>query len=567
MSISRRHFLGSAIAGSVAGAAGAVHAGEVPAKWAEPKCTGWSWEKPVKPIAAKEIKETVETDVVVIGAGLAGFCAALAAQEAGSRVIVLEKSRTWGGRGCHITAFGSKLQAKEGVKVDYAEVIRRLIAWGQGRMDERLLWQFAKNSGDSFDWLADICDKHGLRPFLWEGYYKGPTYTEFPVMHIFVKKGVDLNDAKQVYGKTDDMGNIPLLNALQKEVEGRGIPIRFRTPVVRILRPKADGAVQGVIAGEAGKYVQVNAKKGVIIATGCYGSNEEMRKCFAPFSLKVDEQIYFPFKTNTGDGHVMAMQIGGVMQKVDNHAATIHLEAGACSYGFLHVNALGERFKNEDVNTQSKSCTKELQPKGGVAWTVYDSNWLKDLAEQLDNNLAGGLFFGQLYQEWGSKFNPELEQMTQAQHIKDGKVVVADTLEELADKMGVPREAFVKTVARYNELAKRGEDVDFGKRAALVKPIVKGPFYAGRLRSMLLAMSGGLHTDPTLHVLDKNDRPIEKLWVAGAAAGDYFGSGDYPTICPGMNHGRAVTFGRLAGILASGKDPEKIVKQLAVKPL
>lgn len=565
MSISRRHFLGSALAGGVAGVAGAAHAGEVPAKWIEPKCTGWSWEQPETPIPSSEIKETVETDVIVIGAGLAGLCAALAAQEAGARVTVLEKSATWGGRGCHITAFGSKLQKKEGVEVDYAEVVRRLIAWGQGRMDERLLWQFAKKSGASFDWLADIVDKHGLRPFLWEGYYKGPTYTEFPVTHIFVKKGVDLNDAKQVYGKIEDMGNIPLMNALQKEVESRNIPIRFRTPAVRILRPKENGPVEGVIAGTKGNYTKFVATRGVIIATGCYGSNEEMRKCYAPFSLKVDEQIYFPLKTNTGDGHQMAMRVGGVMQTVDNHAATIHLEAGACSYGFLHVNALGERFKNEDVNTQSKSCTKELQPQGGIAWTVYDSNWLDDLAEQLDNDLAGGLFFGQLYQEWGSKFNRELEQMTQAQHIREGKVVMADTLEALADKMGVPREAFLKTVARYNELAKQGEDTDFGKRSELLKPIVKGPFYAGRLRSTLLAMSGGLHTDPTLHVLDKVHRPIEKLWVAGAAAGDYFGSGDYPTICPGMNHGRCVTFGRLAGILAAGADPDKIVASLDIK--
>ena len=157
-----------------------------------------------------------------------------------------------------------------------------------------------------------------------------------------------------------------------------------------------------------------------------------MRARYSPFSLQADAQIYFPNKCNTGDGMIMAMQAGGAMQKHEPHAAVIHLEAGAASYGFLHVNALGERFKNEDVNTQSKSCTKELEP-GGIAWTVYDADWLSQVKEQVDGNLAGGPSYGQMWQPWGLGWNAEVEQMTQEQHIKDGKVVTADTLEELAE--------------------------------------------------------------------------------------------------------------------------------------
>ena len=123
------------------------------------------------------------------------------------------------------------------------------------------------------------------------------------------------------------------------------------------------------------------------------------------------------------------------------------------------------------------------------------------MKKQVDGNLAGGLFYGQMWQPWGNGWNVEIEKASQAQHIKDGKVVVADTLDELAQKMGVPVEAFKATVARYNELAAKGHDDDFGKRPELLTPIQKGPFYAGRLVSTLLAMSGGLHTDPSLHVL------------------------------------------------------------------
>lgn len=101
------------------------------------KCSGWSWEKPAAKIAPEQIKKTVDTDVVVIGAGLAGFAAALAAAQEGAKVVLVEKTRGWSCRGGHITAFNSSLQKKMGIDIDAAEIVRRLVAWGQGRMDER----------------------------------------------------------------------------------------------------------------------------------------------------------------------------------------------------------------------------------------------------------------------------------------------------------------------------------------------------------------------------------------------------------------------------------------------
>lgn len=551
---SRRDFFKVAGASSaVAVTTPAAIAGDIPEKWRAPKCTGWSWEKPVEPIPEAEVKKTVEVDVVVIGAGLAGVAAAVAAREEGAEVALIEKAKSWGARGGHITAFGSKVQKELGVKNDYGEIVRRLISWGQGRMDERLLWMFARKSGACMDWAIDMCAKNDVKVTLWEGYYKGPTYTEFPVTHFFYNKDVSLD---YTYGNSTGIGNVVLVPAMLKEAEKLGVKTFFRMPAARFVK-NDKGEVDTVIAGRKGNYTRFVARRGVVIASGCYASNEEMRKRWAPYSLHVDAQIYFPAKTNTGDCHIMALQAGGAMQKLEDHAATVHLEAGAASYGFLHVNALGEHFKNEDVNTQSKSCTKELQPHG-IAWTVYDAEWISQVKGQVDGNLAGGLFYGQMWQPWGAGWNTEVEKATQAQHIKDGKVVVADTLEELAKKMGVPTEGLKKTVARYNELCAKGHDDDFGKRKELMTPVVKPPFYAGRLVSSLLAMSGGLHTDPSLHVLDANDKPIGKLFVCGAAAGDYFGSGDYPTLCPGMNHGRALTFGRLAGILAAGGNLDKV---------
>jgi fumarate reductase flavoprotein subunit len=484
---------------------------------------------------------------MVIGVGLAGTCAALAAQEAGAKVTMIDKNDVWAARGGHITAFGTKLQQQMGIEVDYRQVIRRWVYWAQGRCKEDLLWLFAEKSGACFDWVVDMVEPRGLKVALWDGYFKGPDYTEYPVTHFFYQDGTDF-----IYqdGVIEGAGNGVLLPILEEIIKERGIEIHYKTPAVQIIR-EGNGPVTGLIAGEAGNYTQYNASKGVIIATGDYASDKEMVERYDPFALQADSQIYFPNKCNTGDLHKQAMWVGGAMQKVEPHAAVIHLESGAQSYAFLHVNALGKRFKNEDVNTQSKSCTKEYEPDG-IAWTVYDADGLIQVKQQIDAGLGGGLFYGQTFQRMGTEFDLEAEKQVLDMHLNNGKVVSADTLEELAKKMEVPVDNFLATVQRYNEIVAAQNDTDYGKRKELLTPIVKPPFYAGKLLSTVLTMVGGLRTNTNLNVLDEDDQPIENLYVAGSAAGDFFAN-DYPTICPGIGHGRCITFGRLAGIIAAGK--------------
>jgi len=517
----------------------------------------WSWEEPAKPIAKRHIKKVVDTDIVVIGAGIAGLAAAISAAELGAKVEIVEKNKMPAFRGGHITALNSQVQQAMGIKNDTRQIIRELVAWAQGRVDEELLWQFFRKSGAAMDWATEIGKKHDLEVTMWEGYYKGPDYTEYPVTHFFHEKDADLS---YVYGHSNGIGNATIVPAMEKEAISKGVKINYQTPSAQILRDETGKAV-GVIAGKRGHYTQFNAKN-VIIATGDYASNREMMQRFSPFALKADAQIYFPNKCNTGDGMIQAMQAGGAMQKHEPHAAVIHLEAGAASYGFLHVNAHGNRFKNEDVNTQSKSCTKELEPDG-VAWTIYDKDWADQVKAQVDANIAGGLFYGQMWQPWGKGWNKEIELMTQEAHIKDGKIMVANTIGELAEKMGVPKVDLEKTIARYNELYQKQNDPDFGKRKELLTPVIKPPFYAGKLYSTVLTMCGGLSTGADLLVRDKNDKSIPGLYVVGAAQGDFFAN-DYPTICPGIGHGRCLTYGRMAGILAAGGDVDKLMPSIDI---
>lgn len=543
--ITRRTFVkGSALAVGGAAAAGMLPSVSMAQSVDRTGCKVSSWEEPFKAIQASEIKKTVDTEVLVIGAGLAGMCAALSAKENGVKsVTVIEKNRTYAARGAHITAFGAKVQAEYGFAPNYRQIIRELVRWAQGRVNEDLIWLFAQKSGACFDWLSDHMKTRGIRAGLWNQYYTGPDYTEYPVTGMFEET------------KTGVRGNVPVVRSLTEIAAANKIDIVYSMKAAQFIR-QGGGRVTGVIAGRAGNYTQYNASKGVIIATGDYASNSEMVNRYAPIAAMADAQIYFPNKCNTGDAHIMAMQIGGAMQKVEPHAVVIHLEAGATSYGFLHVNALGKRFKNEDVNTQSKSCSK-LFEKDGIAWTIYDADGLNQVKEQMDNGVSGGLFYGQMLRMYPEKYDLKEEQDLLETQIKQGKVMTADTLDALAGKMNVPVGEFKKTVENYNKLCRQKNDSQYGKRPELLQPVVKPPFYAGKLLATVLTTVGGLRTNSGLQVLDANDKPVEGLYVVGSAAGDFFAA-DYPTLCPGIGHGRCVTFGRLAGFIVAGKSVDAV---------
>ena len=122
----------------------------------------------------------------------------------------------------------------------------------------------------------------------------------------------------------------------------------------------------------------------------------------------------------------------------------------------------------------------------------------------------------------------------------------ADSIDGLAQKIGVPSEKLCATVDRYNELVNLKDDSDYGKRAELLFPIRKAPFYASKFGPAKLIVSGGLLVDTRLRVVDERRTPIPGLYAIGNVAGGLYGV-DYPTIIPGTSHGRAVTWGYLAG--------------------
>jgi fumarate reductase flavoprotein subunit len=473
----------------------------------------YNFEIPPDPIPSRDIKKYIDAEVVVVGAGIAGLSAALSAAEAGAKTILLEKMATVQARG-HDNAFiGSRLQAKLGIEIDKDEIILNLVKYGANKPDQRLIRMWAEGSGKTADWLMDMTDAAGIEVII-KQYPPPPAFNNaaeyYPQYHV-----------THHYHNERPVAKCLLDNAIKK-----GVITYFKTRAKQLLR-KEKGRVTGVIAQNgAGEYLQFNATKAVILCTGDYGNNAEMMAKYCPQSAYLAPMIL----TSTGDGHVMAMWTGAVMEP-GPHTPMIHGPAGPLlSAAYLQVNLLGERFQNEDVPIQSNVNAVERQPNR-VAWQVFDSKYPTELPYH-------GLGLGKIIIAT-EKIRQEVAKIA----------ITANSIEELAVKMKLPIETFKATVKRYNELARLGKDLDFGKRPDRLSPIDKPPYYAGKSGYSLLTVLGGLNINDRLQPLDKNWEVIPGIYLAGNTMGNRFAV-DYPTMCPGLSHGMAIHFGRIAGLNA-----------------
>ncbi len=470
----------------------------------------YSFEIPPDPIPASAIMEIVTSDVIVVGGGLAGLSASLSAAQAGAEVTLVEMTGSFTGHGHDNAAIGSRLQKKLGIEIDRDEVILSLMKYAANKPDQRLIKMWAEGSGESMDWLLDMTDAAGLNvnmnhcPFPPAFNDTDEYYPEYQVTHKFDSQ-------------------VLVVKCLKDNAIRSGIDIRFNTRARQLLR-KGKGRVTGVIASNKnGEYIRFNARRAVVLCTGDYGNNAEMMAKYCPQAA----YLAMDFKTSTGDGHMMAMWAGAVMEPAP-HAPMILGPAGPLGMApFLQVNIKGERFHNEDVPSGRYCNAVERQP-GRQAWQIFDSTY----REELPHMGVGHLKINEA--------TDEIRNDVEKQRMK------ADKIEDLGKKMGVPVETFKATVKRYNELARMGKDVDFSKRPDRLTTIDKPPYYAGKGHCLLFAVMGGINVNTSLQALDKDWEAIPGLYMAGNTMGNRF-TGDYPIICPGICNGTALHFGRLAG--------------------
>ena len=492
----------------------------------------YSWATPPAPVAESEIKRDLTADVVIIGSGISGIASAVSCAEHGLDVIVIEKGPVSVGHGHHFGVSNCRFMRERGYVNNIYDLKREFLRATSYRVNEDVLMSYLAHSEPAMDWLCDKADARGISYTMNAACYKGNAYTEFPGTIMF------------------SCGADGVVKMLCDEAQKLGVKVIYDTPAEQLI--KEDGRVTGVIAKNAEGYIRLRGTKGVVLATGDISGNEEMTRDLAPQAFNAVNARYTPVGMNTGDGHRMGVWAGGIMQETP-FPCILHTTAFSTNvFFYLAVNQKGKRYMNEDAGPQNKSCyTWNQDPKHPWGFAIFDSKWPGEVRDSLA--YGGGLMWDCLEHDIDHPFDTEWVRVPLEKNIADGKVAWrADTLEELADKIGVPRDVFLATVARYNEIVHSGVDTDYGKRHELLTPINKPPYYATKFGASLLVITAGLEIDQLLRVLNEDREPIPGLYAVGQASGSIYAV-DYPLTIPGNDLGRCVTWGYLIGGILAGE--------------
>ncbi|MCL2226509.1 MAG: FAD-binding protein [Oscillospiraceae bacterium] len=500
---------------------------------------GYSWETPPENIPESHIKETLEADVVVVGGGISGLAAAARCSAKGLSCIVIDKNKSLVAIGAQIAAINTKTMADKGIHIDKAQLAADWLKVSGSRVEEKLLWIFINRSAEGFEWMMELAGAD-VEADIYVG-YKGPMFNEYlGTHHITAKQG----------GKYKNLfGGMLTSEIFEQELLKNGGKL-FRGVAGEVLEKDGQGRIVSCIAKNAdGSYMRYKGNKAVVLATGDCSENREMLEAFTPTGLRAENQ--FPRRGNTGDGHKMAYWAGGVLDNPE-WATTLHLlRYSGLQFFFLHVNKLGKRFMNEDTWMQAKALRCLMQPGGDHAFSIFDSKYVDEISSRWD--LLGGQGMS-LLTMYGDKFDKEklvsaVDRSIQGYHYpadmpnstKAPNGFMADSLDELAEKMCVPAENLKATVKRYNEICEKGEDNDFGKRSIMLTPVLKPPFYALKWGPTLLDIYGGALTDERLNVLGEDSNPIPGLYAVGNVAGGMYAF-DYPLLLNGNSYGRALAY-------------------------
>lgn len=453
---------------------------------------------------AKKIK-TETHDVIVIGAGGAGLAAAIEAKEAGADVIVLEKMPMAGGNtlisGAEMAAPGNWLQKRDGIEDSVARFEQDIMKGGDNINNPELVHVVASNALAGAEWLRDKCG------VVWENalmFFGGHS-----VKRSLIPAGAS--------GKE-------LITKMLAKAEKLGIPIVYSTPAVAFVQD-AKGRVTGVSAESKTTNYTFYAKKGVVLATGGFGSNLEMRKKYNP---AVDENI---LSTNTvgstGDGIVMSEKIGAAlvdMQYIQTYpicdplTGTLLYFDDARLYGHsVIVNKEGKRFVEELGRRDVMSMAIKAQT-GHCCYEIIDQKGYDE--SHLEENHAAEIAY--LY--------------------KNKLLVKADTLEKAAAFFGIDAKEMIATVNRYNSYVAEGKDPEFNKRS-LTFPIEKAPFYILKAVPAVHHTMGGVKINSQAQVIKTDGTVIPGLYAAGEVTGGVHGKNRLGSDAIAD----IIVFGRIAG--------------------
>lgn len=463
--------------------------------------------------AAVEPKSKIareEWDVVVVGAGFAGLCAALEAKEKGAKVLLIEKM----GRPDCTSAYSSgwiaatKTRYQDKDDDDSKELyFKEMMEVSGGRSDPALIRAYAEIAGESVDWLGD----HGMTYKIWKQHAP-----ERMRCHI----------VPAVNGLT---GGAHMVKVMLEALEKAGVPVRYNTKAVELVTDECFN-VLGVSCIEKHRRVELMTKGGVILATGGFaGNNAMVGQYIGPWASRM---VVRGAPWATGENIRMAEQVMAKMVNMDQFYAGPISPVGHCNpsplmhagYG-IQINTDGRRFVQEHLG--------QIEKAVGIA--------------SLTKNNMSYLLIGQ-----DADANNNILSNTLTRFEKLGlKVASGKTIEEAVKQAGLPVEAVMETVSEYNKAVREG------KAAELVPPYLNehphelktGPFYLVPAVGGIANTFGGPKIDANARVVNTEDRPIPGLYAAGAAAGGIW----YAADVSGSQLGGCMVFGRLAARHAAAR--------------
>ena len=468
-----------------------------------------------EPVDESKVIETKEVDVLVCGFGPSGIACALSCAQHGLKTLVAEKNDTGLINSMTIGGLDDRIHKMYGVEFDKKAIFDEAMLKNGYRANPMLYKKLIETNGEAVNWWLD------QMPF---------TDEQYPLT-FFGYSGVEFPDFRDPYDVTasdhswNTSINIPfgspaeMLEHLTGKVLEAGAEILYETPIVQLITD-ADGNVTGAYIKNAEGYIRVNTAKGVVLATGGYEHNlKKLKECCRPRDLQLCAWLTYA-RNCTGDGHEMAKAIGAME---DEYPHPLMLDPMQLM-PYVRVNSEGKRFVGEYEAYDHLASAMQSQ-YGGYDYFLTDAN----VMEAVDN----------MWSPSSSCYGPK---EVWAGAATSPNALVADTLEELAEKMGVPVDNFVATINRWNEMCDADGDVDFGYPKEKMHRIDTAPFYATREMAESLATSGGLQVNEYSQVLNGKNQPIQGLFSIGNCSGSMF-YGTYPHSLNCLSHTRCIVFG------------------------
>ena len=460
--------------------------------------------------AARELPKTSNYDVVVIGAGGAGFSAAITARNAGANVVLLEKMPAVGGNslisGAEMNAAKNWVQPKLGINDDSPELhAQDTFKGGDGKGDMKVINVMTHQALDAAKWCRDYL---GVR---------------FEDDNLFFFGGHSRKRALIPVGHT----GTEFIAKFQAKADELGIPVITNMKAEELIKDK-DGRVVGVKATMDGSEYTFNAKGGVVLATGGFGANPEMVKKYNP---KIDER----FKTTdapgtTGEALYMAERAGAQLVNMgyiqtypicDPISGAIELIADARFDGAIMLNQEGKRFV-EELQRRDVLSEAILNQTGRYCWVLWN-----DKIGSISNTVKAHA--------------NEYEAFT-----KQGIMTTCDDLKCIADFTKIPFDQLRKTVKRVSDMAGKGNDKDFNHRSGLVD-MQQGKYYVIKAVPSTHHTMGGVRINEKAEALTAEGKVIPGLWAAGEVTGVTHGTNRLG----GNAYTDIIVFGRIAGEAAA----------------